>query len=259
LRKLTLFLCVMVLAFALVGVPKAELILFEDFEDSSGFTLGGGSSAYWGIAPLEGGYIDGTLTYPSYFRQGGSSQSGTIFYGSQAREYRFAPAATMTIVLPDLSVFTNLELTVALAAGEYDYWDPDPDRGLFEPTHRDSLNIIGGTTIAPPLVECNNAGCQPVTGAIDSFLPITYPDDLQSAVYSVRLGHDFQDFSYAIDSNLQSLTFAFASTGEDEVVGIDSVRITGDITAPVPEPATIFLLGTGLVGLVGASRKKLRK
>ena len=41
-----------------------------------------------------------------------------------------------------------------------------------------------------------------------------------------------------VDSSLKSLTFAFASSASVEVIGIDSVRITGNA---VPEPSTLAI------------------
>jgi hypothetical protein len=51
--------------------------------------------------------LEGIPAFPSYFQPGTSSQSGTIFYGAVAREYMGAPAATVTIALPNLSDYTN--------------------------------------------------------------------------------------------------------------------------------------------------------
>lgn len=217
-----------VLCFA--NVSQASLIFFEDFEDSSGFTTSGASAAYWGIAPLAG-----SASISSNFTQGGS-QEGSIFFGSFAKDYfdaAYDPSiqSLMTITLPDLSEYANLELTVSLAA----------PGGIWEPTHRDSLHIINGTVGG----DCSSASCPPATGVIDSFLPTSYPDSLGSRVHFIDMGLQFQDFTYNIDSSLKSLTFAFASTDYPEVIGIDSVRITGN---PVPEPATILLFGTGILG-----------
>lgn len=182
--------------FLFTDVVKAETILFEDFEDTDGYTIGGGPAGYWDIASLSG-----TPLVPSHFITGGN-QSGNIFYGSRGKSSE--PAPTMTIALPELSEYENLKVTVSLAA---------PDGTLstnWEINHRDKLEITGDGEL------------------IDLFLPISGKSALWSTVSDRSLHYDFQNHEYIIDASLSSLTFTFASTADDEVIGIDSLILSGN-------------------------------
>lgn len=195
--------------FAIAAMAKADLVLFQGFEGSSGFTVEG-HAWYWGVAPL-----GGTVSYPSHFTQGGG-QAGNIFYGVNG----YDSTSRMTIDLPDLKGYTDLELIVAIAA---------PDGTTWESTHRDSLVIVGST------------------GQIDSFLPTTRGAPLRSLLFAIDLHPQFQDFRYDIDAGMRSVTFAFASTAGNEVIGIDSVRITGNVV-PLPGAALLGVIGLSFAG-----------
>jgi len=69
--------------------------------------------------------------------------------------------------------------------------------------------------------------------------------EVDGQIYSLNV------FAQAIDNNL-SVKIDWA--GGD--FGVCSVKVQGEYTASVPEPATMLMLGLGLVGLAGFGRKK---
>jgi hypothetical protein len=110
----------------------------------------------------------------------------------------------------------------------------------------------------------NDAGYQVTTNWPGYYIRNDHPYALNLAGTAASLAGSYTFSGFSIqDGNVDFTGLSIDLLGQDFIIGY-AVTCANDvvyekISNPVPEPATMLLLGTGLIGLAGFGRKRLLK
>jgi PEP-CTERM motif len=207
-----------------------------------------------GVAALVfGGVVSAGATYfLDQSNESVSSGSGNSFYGNYSQAQTFTAGMTGMLQAVDLSLFRSpwweeqdpIPLTVEIQNVNE---NGIPDGNVLSNI---TLNTSAGNGYIYEMLRLEGLAA-PVNfnEKYALVLSVSNPDLLQGFGWEITSGGDY----YLGGSSFYSSGGSYISHGENDFVFRTYVEAT-----PAPEPATMLLFGTGLVGLVG-SRIRMKK